>query len=492
MSEYSRGRKFKALSSVTKRLISGPLIKPDTLVAAHAHRHFEKEWNGAFITLISKIYGVTITSRKKPEDVMFNIMGTADKVQKAHALLTHLDQHAGVIAKEQSIRTPREISATDFAVLKVHLHEFLDNPQSVLGRDYSEAVGVPANSDQAVNEAIQDAENIIEASASPKQTTPPKPKQKGKSNNQPKNTEQSLKIVAPVFEPVNVSQAIAYTGLRDPGVSVSFLVGPAGGGKTYVPTHFAIEELSAGNIDKILLFRPRVVTGGKDLGAMPGDMKKKMEPYVKVFASKFKEITGKNLPKTDMIDALTPDTERGESHINSVVIVDEAQNLTREEAVMLQTRMGHGSRFIFTGDISNFQNDLKGQHPGLAHLLSIEASAANRYDKDLREGMSFVAFTEEDAAARHPLMPNILKAFNNPDDEYKELLRTIEASSRNSVLAQAIGKAVEHANREFKTAAEYTYGKYIAEVRKNYSHLLAHEGNVVPLVTKRAPELNLA
>lgn len=292
----------------------------------------------------------------------------------------------------------------------------------------------------------------------------------------------------PVFKPLNESQAIAYTAMKDENTDVIFLIGPAGGGKSYTPARFSLEEINAGRAEKILVFRPRTTTGGKDIGALPGDMKSKMAPYMKAFLNKLSEIVvptnsnhkgGKANQFEGLVDMLPPDNERGETHLNSIIIVDEAQNLTIAEAKMLITRIGKGSKLIINGDISNEQNDLKGQYPGLAYLIAYQGGAMLNDSKDHERHMAFVRFTDADSAARHRLLPAILSAFSEPKEntpaaEFHELMKTVEGARLKPDIAAAFAKATNIAQKTLEEVAKMTYEKYIKPVKNAYPALFAN------------------
>lgn len=475
----NRGLNFKALSSTTKRLISGPKIEINAL---QRNPTYSKNWDGAYLRDIAGALKVTISAKASLRNLHFTIKGPEINARIAIELLTNLDHEAGLIEKDHNLNSFKDIQSTDYKVVSVHLEGFLKKAKTRLQEELKQRKEIQladvSNDNTGEPAGTMDVfvDKMKSMTAPVNKSFNTSAKGKGKQAGGPQ-----AKIIAPdPLEPRNISQAIAYTALRDPDVSVAFLVGPAGGGKTYVPTHFALEEMSNGNFEKLYLFRPRTVTGGKDMGAFPGGPNAKMEFYVKVFSNKVKEITGQALPRNAVsIEGATPDGERGETYTNAIVLVDEAQNLTLNEATMLLTRLGEGTKFIITGDISNFQNDLKGQHPGLAHLIATQASAVNRNDKVLGRGTAFVRFTEEDSAARHPMLPNILRAFNNPDEEYAAIMAQIESNKQNSGLAKAIAEATKYANRHLELAASTTYDKYIGHVRTFYPSLYPQgHGNV--------------
>ena len=182
-----------------------------------------------------------------------------------------------------------------------------------------------------------------------------------------------------------------------------FGLGPAGTGKTFLAVAKAVSEMLAGNVDRIILTRP-AVEAGENLGFLPGDLKDKIDPYLRPLYDALYDM----LP-ADMVDKKLDSGEieiaplaykRGRTLSHAVVILDEAQNTTGMQMKMFLTRLGEGSRMIINGDLT--QTDLpRGVTSGL-----IEAT---RILKDVPE-IGFVEFTEQDVV-RHGLVSKIVKAY---------------------------------------------------------------------------------
>ena len=182
-----------------------------------------------------------------------------------------------------------------------------------------------------------------------------------------------------------------------------FGLGPAGTGKTFLAVAKAVSEMLAGNVDRIILTRP-AVEAGENLGFLPGDLKDKIDPYLRPLYDALYDM----LP-TDVVDKKLDSGEieiaplaymRGRTLSHAVVILDEAQNTTGMQMKMFLTRLGEGSRMIINGDLT--QTDLpRGVTSGL-----IEAT---RILKNVPE-IGFVEFTEQDVV-RHGLVSNIVKAY---------------------------------------------------------------------------------
>ena len=189
-----------------------------------------------------------------------------------------------------------------------------------------------------------------------------------------------------------------------------FGLGPAGTGKTFLAVAKAVSEMLAGNVDRIILTRP-AVEAGENLGFLPGDLKDKIDPYLRPLYDALYDM----LP-ADIVDKKLDSGEieiaplaymRGRTLSHAVVILDEAQNTTGMQMKMFLTRLGEGSRMIINGDLT--QTDLpRGVISGL-----IEAS---RILKDVPE-IAFVEFSEKDVV-RHGLVSKIVKAYEH--DKAKE------------------------------------------------------------------------
>jgi phosphate starvation-inducible PhoH-like protein len=184
---------------------------------------------------------------------------------------------------------------------------------------------------------------------------------------------------------------------------LSFGIGPAGTGKTYLAVACAVEFLVAERVRRIVLVRP-AVEAGERLGFLPGDMAQKVDPYLRPMYDALYEMMGydrvSRFIERNAIEVAPLAFMRGRSLNESFIILDEAQNSTIEQMKMFLTRIGFGSRAVVTGDLT--QTDLPpGRMSGLHHAQQI-----------LR-GVSGVAFTCFDAAdvVRHPLVQRIVQAY---------------------------------------------------------------------------------
>jgi phosphate starvation-inducible PhoH-like protein len=184
---------------------------------------------------------------------------------------------------------------------------------------------------------------------------------------------------------------------------ISFGVGPAGTGKTYLAVACAVDALEREQVSRILLVRP-AVEAGERLGFLPGDLIQKVDPYLRPLYDALYEMLGfervGQLLERNIIEVAPLAFMRGRTLNESFVILDEAQNTTLEQMKMFLTRIGFGSKAVITGDIT--QIDLPRERPsGLRHVIDVL--------KDV-EGISFTFFQTRDVV-RHPLVQSIVAAY---------------------------------------------------------------------------------
>jgi phosphate starvation-inducible protein PhoH and related proteins len=191
---------------------------------------------------------------------------------------------------------------------------------------------------------------------------------------------------------------------------LTFGIGPAGTGKTYLAVACAVESLQAERVRRIVLVRP-AVEAGERLGFLPGDLSQKVDPYLRPMYDALYEMMGfervAKLIERNVIEVAPLAFMRGRSLNDSFVILDEAQNTTNEQMKMFLTRIGFGSKAVVTGDIT--QVDLPNSKPsGLRTVINILRGV---------RGIAFTMFTSRDVV-RHPLVQRIVQAYeaNTPDD----------------------------------------------------------------------------
>ena len=184
---------------------------------------------------------------------------------------------------------------------------------------------------------------------------------------------------------------------------LTFGIGPAGTGKTYLAVASAVQQLVSGEIEKILLVRPAVEAGEK-LGFLPGDLSQKVDPYLRPLYDALFEMLGfketNQLIERNIIEVVPLAFMRGRTLNDSFIILDESQNATVEQMKMFLTRFGFGSKVVVTGDIT--QIDLpKNTQSGLVHSLDVL--------KELSE-VGFIKFDSKDIV-RHGLVQKIVEAY---------------------------------------------------------------------------------
>jgi len=190
---------------------------------------------------------------------------------------------------------------------------------------------------------------------------------------------------------------------------ISFGIGPAGTGKTYLAVACAVDALERDTVKRIVLVRP-AVEAGERLGFLPGDLAQKVDPYLRPLFDALYDLMGfdkaAKLLERQTIELAPLAYMRGRTLNHSFIILDEAQNTTPEQMKMFLTRIGFGTRAVITGDIT--QIDLaRGQKSGLIE--------AERVLKGVR-GIAFVRFTSADVV-RHPLVQKIIDAYERDDNK---------------------------------------------------------------------------
>lgn len=206
---------------------------------------------------------------------------------------------------------------------------------------------------------------------------------------------------------------------------VTFGIGPAGTGKTYLAVAAAVDAFERDAVERIVLTRP-AIEAGERLGFLPGDLTQKVDPYLRPLYDALFDLFGfektQRLIEKQVIEIAPLAYMRGRTLNNAFVILDEAQNTTVEQMKMFLTRIGFGTRAVITGDVT--QVDLpRGVRSGLAH--------ASRVLENVR-GIAMVHFSAADVV-RHPLVGAIVRAY----DAYEACEKEEEKARRAQLKAEA-------------------------------------------------------
>ena len=213
--------------------------------------------------------------------------------------------------------------------------------------------------------------------------------------------EVSIKTRRGIIKGRSPNQRLYLNNIRDH--DVSFGIGPAGTGKTYLAVASAVVALEQNRVRRLVLVRPAVEAGEK-LGYLPGDLVQKVDPYLRPLYDALYEMLGfdqvMKFMEKNVIEVAPLAFMRGRSLNEAFIILDEAQNTTIEQMKMFLTRIGFNSKAVITGDIT--QIDLpRGKTSGLRHVIDILGDEA---------GISFTFFNSRDVV-RHPLVARILNAY---------------------------------------------------------------------------------
>jgi phosphate starvation-inducible PhoH-like protein len=192
---------------------------------------------------------------------------------------------------------------------------------------------------------------------------------------------------------------------------ITFGIGPAGTGKTYLAVASAVDALTRDRVKRIVLVRP-AVEAGERLGFLPGDLAQKVDPYLRPLYDALYDLAGydtvNKLFERGSIEVAPLAYMRGRTLNQSFIILDEAQNTTPEQMKMFLTRIGFGTKAVITGDVT--QIDLgRGQKSGLVEAERILAGV---------RGIAFTKFTSADVV-RHPLVQKIIAAYERETERVK-------------------------------------------------------------------------
>lgn len=204
-----------------------------------------------------------------------------------------------------------------------------------------------------------------------------------------------------VISPKTQNQKIYIDAIRKN--DIVFGNGPAGTGKTYLAVTMAVSALATGQVRSIILTRPAVEAGEK-LGFLPGDLAQKVNPYLRPLHDALNDLLGPeraaDLIEQEIIEIAPLAFMRGRTLSNAFIILDEAQNTTKEQMKMFLTRIGFDSRAVITGDSTQIDLPVKSQS-GLVQAKKLLSHI---------EGIGFCTFSKQDVV-RHPLVQQIISAY---------------------------------------------------------------------------------
>jgi len=214
-----------------------------------------------------------------------------------------------------------------------------------------------------------------------------------------------LKVVIPdtgrIIVPRTINQADYMTAIHEK--AVTFSIGPAGTGKTYLAVVEALNFFLRGMVERIILTRP-AVEAGENLGYLPGDLIQKINPYLRpLYDALFDLLPYEKVSKLierGSIEIAPLAYMRGRTLNNAIIILDEAQNTTMSQMKMFLTRLGENSKMVISGDVTQIDLE-KPKHSGLIHAMKLL--------KNIKE-IGFIRFTREDIS-RHPIVEKIVEAY---------------------------------------------------------------------------------
>ena len=225
-----------------------------------------------------------------------------------------------------------------------------------------------------------------------------------------------LKSLSQFYKPKTHNQEKYYTYLNDDKIKLLFVVGPAGTGKTMLACNNAVKDLKSGKVDKIIVTRP-VVPVEEDIGFLPGNINKKMDPWTRpifdVFLDFFSQREIDLMMYNSVIEISPLAYMRGRTFKNAFIIADEMQNSSPNQMLMLTTRIGMGSKMVVTGDLK--QSD-KGLDSGLSDFINkfkvYETRESEKYNNtDINCGIKIVELNNTDIE-RSPVIIKILDVYS--------------------------------------------------------------------------------
>ena len=246
-----------------------------------------------------------------------------------------------------------------------------------------------------------------------------------------------LKSLSQFYKPKTPNQEKYYSYLNDDKIKLLFAVGPAGTGKTMLACNNAVKDLKSGKVNKIILTRP-VVPVEEDIGFLPGNINKKMDPWTRpifdVFLDFFSQREIDLMMYNSVIEISPLAYMRGRTFKNAFIIADEMQNSSPNQMLMLTTRIGVGSKMVVTGDLK--QSD-KGLESGLYDFINkfkvYEKRESEKYNNtDINSGIKIVELNNTDIE-RSPVIVKILDVYNVNEKKVEKKVNTPSSLYSNTI-----------------------------------------------------------
>ena len=245
-----------------------------------------------------------------------------------------------------------------------------------------------------------------------------------------KKGENKMKSLSKFYKPKSKNQEVYFNFLNDVKTKIIFAVGPAGTGKTLLACNNAIKELSNGTYEKIIITRP-VVPVEEDIGFLPGNMIKKMDPWTRPIFDVFLEFYGQKeidlMIQNNIIEISPLAYMRGRTFKKAFIIADEMQNSSPNQMLMLTTRIGLGSKMVITGDLNQTDRETES---GLADFIR----KFKLYQKNVEEvdRIKLIELANEDIE-REPIITKILDIYNMQKNKVLDKIPSIENKNKNEL-----------------------------------------------------------
>jgi len=232
-----------------------------------------------------------------------------------------------------------------------------------------------------------------------------------------------FKSLSKYYKPKTENQELYVKYLNDPKTKLLFVYGPAGTGKTMLACNNAIKELKSGSIDKIIVTRPVVPVEEEEIGFLPGNINKKMDPWTRPIFDIFNEFYSQKdidtMLYSNVIEISPLAFMRGRTFKNAYIIADEMQNSSPNQMLMLTTRIGDKSKMVITGDLKQTDRGIKS---GLSDFIEKYKKYMSYQTSEIDNGIRMVELNTDDIE-RNPVIIDLLKIY---DVENNQLLKNLK------------------------------------------------------------------